>query len=65
MGAMCVQAVLGAPDRRPAIVALLVAAVFTVFLLPQLIGFHDVFKLLGTPVSVILACLAAWFLRKK
>lgn len=65
MGAMCVQAVLGAPERRPALVALLVAAVFTLFLLPQLIGLHSVFKLLGTPVSVILACLASWFLRKK
>lgn len=65
MGAMSVQAVLGAPERRPALIALVVALAFSFFALPALIGVSKAFTLLGTPLTVLLACLAAWFLRKK
>lgn len=65
MGAMVVQLFVSTHDKRSAIIATVVAVLCALLLIPALVGVSSVFALLGTPIAVILACSAAWFLRAR
>lgn len=64
MGAVLVQALLTAKDTRSAFIAMAVAGIIGLLVLPFITGVAPIFALLGTPLSVLVACLTVWALKK-